>query len=59
MKQYQSSIKLDKVKIAQAGVDRAKETAKKNVIEMSENVGLMRDGLLVDAQEINVQARKF
>lgn len=32
---------------------------KNNVIEMSNNVGMVRDGLLKDAAEINLQARKF
>lgn len=32
---------------------------KKNVIEMSENVRNVRDHLLVDVQDINLNARKF
>jgi hypothetical protein len=52
-------IKTDKVKIAQQKVDLAKEEVKKGVIEMAENVGNVRDRLLVDAQEINLHARKF
>lgn len=32
---------------------------KKNVIEMSENVRNVKDHLLVDVQDINLNARKF
>ena len=40
-------------------MDLAKEEVKKGVIEMSENVGNVRDRLLIDAQEIRNNARKF
>eukprot|EP00347_Sterkiella_histriomuscorum_P000634 403375087 len=60
LKTYQSTVgKSEKVQIAQQKVDIVKVEMKKNVVEMSNNVGNVRDRLLVDAQELNLQARKF
>ena len=59
MSAYCSTIKMDKVKIAQAKVDEAKGLMHSNVIEMSNNVANVRDKLLPTTQELAMEARKF
>jgi hypothetical protein len=46
MENNRSVIKTDKVKIAQLKVDETKGIMKNNVIQMSENVGMVKEKLL-------------